>query len=499
MIQVLIFGSSPLIFLLFYFVKKLTFRKYQQIPEAAFDEILLNLEAFEKLVKLSARRRKALLSCALLLAVGWIAWGGKILTSLYMKMLMGSMDTDTYMDMAVVGLDLAFALFIQALLLSIVRPVLFLNNLDQPTLLTLVDEFAWPAKVFKTIFSSLLLSSIPISCHFVYSYYYKTLYLQILGWQWLILQPLICILLLIIVKMASNETRFVRKLLIKDTSAKEPKSSFYSQWTFSFVDDMIAIGADRALNMDDLDQLIDGDTSINICERFHSVKKDNQTLAWNLYYLVRKPFLWQQFACLISTITCLAGPILLKLTLDYIANPSTISHPAVPYLYGLALFFATMIRSIGDGQTYFLGRRVGIRIRATLIHLIYQKSLQRTSVESPLDSSVDSLDTNTGKITNLMSVDATKILEVCCYLMYTWSTPLQAIIFISYLIYIAGPPALAGIACMIFVLPFAAYISSWLQKLRKRLMKSTDVRIGAVNELLQAIRIVKVLAQINLL
>lgn len=270
---------------------------------------------------------------------------------------------------------------------------------------------------------------------------------------------------------------------------------------------MIAIGSDRALHMDDLDQLIEDDTSIKICNRFHIVKRNDVSLAWNLFYLVKTPFLWQQFACLISTITCLAGPILLKLTLDYIADPSTVSHPAVPYLYGLALFFATMVRSIGDGQTYFLGRRVGIRIRATLIHLIYQKSLQRTSSASPLQtaaaaaetanpnsSSSSSPDTNTGKITNLMSVDATKILEVCCYLMYTWSTPLQTIIFVSYLIYIAGTPALAGIACMIFVLPLAAYISSWLQKLRKKLMKSTDVRIGAVNELLQAIRIVKVFA-----
>jgi ABC-type multidrug transport system fused ATPase/permease subunit len=152
-----------------------------------------------------------------------------------------------------------------------------------------------------------------------------------------------------------------------------------------------------------------------------------------------------------------------------------------------------MIRSIADGQTYFLGRRVGLRIRAILISLIYSKALKRMSNISPAFSTSSS-DTNPGKITNLMSVDSTKILDVCCYLMYVWSTPLQAIIFISYLIYIAGLPALAGILCMIFVVPVAAYISSWLQKLRKSLMDATDIRIGAVNELLQAIRIVKFFA-----
>ena len=152
-----------------------------------------------------------------------------------------------------------------------------------------------------------------------------------------------------------------------------------------------------------------------------------------------------------------------------------------------------MIRSIADGQTYFLGRRVGLRIRATLISLIYSKSLKRRSTISPefLDNTSDM---KSGKITNLMSVDASKILDVCCYLMYTWATPLQAIIFIVYLIYIAGLPALAGILCMILFIPAASFISSWLQKLRKRLMNATDRRIGAVNELLQAIRIVKFFA-----
>lgn len=400
------------------------------------------------------------------------------------------------LDFVIGACGSVFWLLILTIALSILRLVSWQAlQLDQESLHILVDEFSLPAKTLKVLFSSLLLSVLPMTGQMIHRiYFYRTSSLALVDIQLVVVQPIMAFCMLLSFKMALNETRFMRRLLRNDTSAKELQSSWYSQMTFSYVDDMMAVGSDHALEIEDLDDLIKEDTSRSICERFEKIKSRDRSLAQNLYILVQKEFLWQQFATLISTSTSLAGPMLLKCILDYIADPSTVSHPIVPYLYGLALFIATMIRSISDGQTYFLGRRVGIRIRATLISLIYTKSLRRLVSVSPEFAAAGASEMNPGKITNLMSVDATKILEVCCYLMYVWSTPLQAVIFITYLIYIAGLPAIAGIFVMVFVMPIAALISSWLQKLRKRLMNATDIRINAVNELLQAIRIVKFFA-----
>jgi ABC-type multidrug transport system fused ATPase/permease subunit len=78
--------------------------------------------------------------------------------------------------------------------------------------------------------------------------------------------------------------------------------------------------------------------------------------------------------------------------------------------------------------------------------------------------------------------------------MYLWANPLQVIICAGYLIYIAGIPSLVGVATMILMIPLASWVGSFLHKIRKKLMKTTDTRISAINELLQGIRIVKFFA-----
>lgn len=270
--------------------------------------------------------------------------------------------------------------------------------------------------------------------------------------------------LLIAFKLSLNESRFLTRLISNDVGPKEMRSSWYSRVTFSFVDDLVAIAAEKSLDMDDLDELLIGDTSIVVCKKFESLKREDRSLLMTIYLVVRREFLWQQLATLISTITVLGGPLLLKSVLDYLADQSSVSSPIIPYLYALALFIVTMVKSIADGQTFFLGRRIGLRIRAVLISLIYTKSLKKIAVVS------DGLPEATGNVTNLMSVDATKILEVCSYLMFVWSTPAQSIICILFLLKIAGLPALGGLAVMILCLPLAIFLGNLLQQMRKKLM-----------------------------
>jgi ATP-binding cassette, subfamily C (CFTR/MRP), member 1 len=81
-----------------------------------------------------------------------------------------------------------------------------------------------------------------------------------------------------------------------------------------------------------------------------------------------------------------------------------------------------------------------------------------------------------------MSIDATKILEVSCYFMYLWSTPLTAIVCIALLIDVAGIPGLAGLAVMILMVPLSGWLGSLIGKLQRELMKKQDSRISAINE-----------------
>ena len=343
----------------------------------------------------------------------------------------------------------------------------------------LTDDSKSCYQTFQVEFSSFQL----IVPFLIADFVYFTLSQTSQSWKIAVIQPILAIFILLYFKLSLTEARFLKRLLLLDNSSKEITASWFSQLTFSYADDLLAIGAEKTLDYEDLDSLIPEDKSKHLFKEFNRLKCQDHSLLRNIFRLVKKEFFQQQLATFVGSWAIIAGPILLKLTLDYLANPG--STPLyIPYIYAAFMFIATMIRSFSDGQTYFLGRRIGLRVKTVLITLIYTKSLCRIA-ESP------------GKISNLMSVDAQKILDVCCYLMYLWSTPLQTLICVLLLIYIAGIPGLAGVLVMLVSVPLAAKVMSRLQGLRKKLMNSTDKRINAVNEMLQGIRIVKFFAWEN--
>ena len=236
---------------------------------------------------------------------------------------------------------------------------------------------------------------------------------------------------------------------------------------------------------------------------------------------------------LLASLLSFSGPFFLNKIIKFIENPQSLPSDHYALLLVLGLFACAMTRACADGQAYFLGRRIGTRVRASLISELYSKSLRRIqhasrhhhpteslklphSEESPAtettpfntsskpcppqDASPSLIDnknaeasngTHSGEIINLMSVDTNKILEVSCYLIYIWTTPLQICICIGFLLSVLGWPALAGVALMVLMIPVGGTMAKIIAKKQKQLMKSTDQRIHSMNELLNGIRLVK--------
>ncbi|KAJ3253173.1 hypothetical protein HK103_000814 [Boothiomyces macroporosus] len=281
------------------------------------------------------------------------------------------------------------------------------------------------------------------------------------------------------IKMAVNEVLFIKRLVENDTSCKEKKSSLLSYYCFSYIDQLIAIGMHEPIKEDELDELLPDDLSQNILNRFKNNPK--YSLMVNLYLSIWFIFSLQQLSTFISICTTLSGPLFLNLILEYVSNPTDSNSP---WLYAFAMFTFAIIRSFADGQTYFLGRRMGIRVRSVIISLVYNKSLKK----------IKNHEKDAGKIMNLMSVDSAKIMEVCCYLMYLWSTPLQILMIIGYLLYIAGWAGAVGLAVMIIMLLFTGMVGRLIVTTQTNLMKKSDARVNSSNELLQSIRVIKFFA-----
>lgn len=281
------------------------------------------------------------------------------------------------------------------------------------------------------------------------------------------------------------------------------------------------------------------DQAAHVCGQYEKTRYQYDSLIKRLFIIVRLNLAYQAFFALMSAILSFSGPFFLNRILSFVQQPSSTSY-WIAFLYVVGLFSFSSIRAICDGQTYFNGRRIGTRIRAVIIGEIYAKALRRVNkssssldvkeVKSTTSSASQSGNSSrrgsdgitgssataaphhkphtfgdsaltevhesasTGEIVNLMAVDTQKVLEVSCYIHYIWSTPFQAVICIFLLVQVLGWPAFAGVIWMLLMVPIGGKMGRAVQRAQKRYMRSADSRMRGVNEILHAIRIIKLLA-----
>ncbi|KAJ2751207.1 Transporter of the ATP-binding cassette (ABC), partial [Coemansia sp. BCRC 34490] len=192
------------------------------------------------------------------------------------------------------------------------------------------------------------------------------------------------------------------------------------------------------------------------------------------------------------------------------------------------------ISTVCQSQALWIGRKIGMHIKAIVIGEVYTKSLRRrdaassessstaSTTSSSSSSSVAATDdyddsssrkgnqdavndgdtgndsgsentstTSVGKITNLMAVDAHKISEVSAYLHFLYQLPAEMVITMVMLYQLLGVASLAGLCAIIMLVPLQWYLVSVWSVFQNQLMKASDRRMGMMNEILQGVRIIK--------
>ena len=99
-----------------------------------------------------------------------------------------------------------------------------------------------------------------------------------------------------------------------------------------------------------------------------------------------------------------------------------------------------------------------------------------------------------GEITNLMSVDSSKLADMCTYLHILWSGPVQIIIAVYFLYQTLGPSVFGGIAVMIIMVPVNGVIAKHSRDLNKIQMGNKDNRTKMVDEVLSGMKVIKLYA-----
>lgn len=320
---------------------------------------------------------------------------------------------------------------------------------------------------------------------------------------------------------------------------RHPMASLLSLATFAWLDSLVLKGYRQPLELEDVWNLTPSQKAATVLADFRK-RQMKGSLAWKLLRYFAATLLMQGAWTIFANLFVFVPSLLLMAILKYVENPRSTT-PNAAWLFAILLFCSSIVQGVADGQALWIGRKMGVKIRAIIIGEIYAKALRRKAgasmeavrqaTQEP-DGSNDTkqkkkkiftfgrkkkitnehgiesghqkpegnleeaaMQANVGTIINLMAIDSFKVSEVGAYLHFLWaSVPVQIIMAITLLYKIMGFSSFAGIALMVMMLPVNLFIARQFSKVQNQILKGTDARIHATNEVLQNIRIIKYFA-----
>ncbi|KAI8137621.1 hypothetical protein BJV82DRAFT_646813 [Fennellomyces sp. T-0311] len=304
-----------------------------------------------------------------------------------------------------------------------------------------------------------------------------------------------CVTAVILMTIIHEERHAPVTPIVADTGrlqSTENWASLYAQFMFSWVETMMKEGYRRTLNEDDLRELPPENRAKNVLIQYRKHKSGSLLLSIMRTYILS---LFHQFLyCAVWSVGMFGPPLFLNKIISYIEQRDTNTEPvSTAYLYVVGLFVTGVVQTLAVQQALYIGRTNGIRIQAIVIGEVFAKSLRRRVTAGATDNK-DEDDKTKANVNNLLSVDAQKLGELTAYIFYAYSYPIQIIVSIVCLYKLLGAAALWGVLAMLLIQPATFYVSKEFESLQTKLMSAADKRIKIVNEMLNAIRIIKFFA-----
>jgi len=265
----------------------------------------------------------------------------------------------------------------------------------------------------------------------------------------------------------------------------EQSTNFLSRLTFSFFGSLLFAGFYRPLEHTDLWQLHTQDTSKACMDKFtKNWLKDRPSLLKALHHSFGWKFYSAVFPKFIYDCLQFADPVLLSLIISFLGEEGDDRH-SLWYGFGLVaiLFFIYVTKTLLINQYFHIGFRTGIHLRNAVITSVFEKSLVLSNKSRKEQTS--------GAIIDLMSNDASRLQNITSYLHMLWSAPFQICIALAMLFRLIGVSTFAGLLYMILLIPLNSFVLKKQKQIRAKMVNKTDERVKWTNEVLQAIRAVK--------
>ncbi|KAJ7459957.1 hypothetical protein FB451DRAFT_1272196 [Mycena latifolia] len=311
---------------------------------------------------------------------------------------------------------------------------------------------------------------------------------------------------------------------IGSTVSPEDYTSLIGCITFSWVYPLIQRGTNTTLEEKDVWILSPTIRSKNVFLKFQSLQ--STTLLLRIWQANSLDILLDFFGTLGSVIFAYAGPFFMKRLLDAIDHPdNSAKDKGTAYKYAGLMFICSILKAQFDAQHLWYGQRAATRIRSELMAAIYDKALKRKDFSGIIDKdkaqheadkksasgsppvtakatqkepSTAKADENKptagadiSKVLNLMSGDAERIATIVNSMYFVYGAPLEFIIGSIFLYQLLGWSAFAGFIVTFAGMPLNNYLAKRHSGIFQNVLKAKDKRMGEVNELLGAIKLVK--------
>ena len=214
----------------------------------------------------------------------------------------------------------------------------------------------------------------------------------------------------------------------------------WSTLTFSWMQKLLETGNEKALELDDLYKLADEDSAEGVYKKFkrgwlqqlHTAEEPS--LTWAFFHAFGRPFITAAVLKLVHDSLLFVGPQLLNALIKFLNDPSEPMETGLWYVFGL--FASNLVMSLCLRQYFWSCYRVGMNLRSSVVSAIYNKALV---------ISVSVLSRKTlGEITNLMSVDSSRLQDLTPYLHAVWYSLYQIAVALFFLYRQMGASCFAG-------------------------------------------------------
>jgi ATP-binding cassette subfamily C (CFTR/MRP) protein 1 len=154
-----------------------------------------------------------------------------------------------------------------------------------------------------------------------------------------------------------------------------------------------------------------------------------------------------------------------------------------PWVEVVLLGLTPLLVSLLQTRSMVIFQHLSIFVRTAVSTLLYEKSL--------CISAAGRAATSTGQVVNMMSNDTTQLQRFIQFGGMTMVAPLQIIVALALIYQQVGNATWVGVAFMVALAPVNVVVFSVVGKMRRKVLKYSDLRVKMMNEILAGIRIIK--------